>query len=63
MKITIMMEDGDETRFLVKDYGDAWDLDVYAACNLFRDTMNVWGFNYVDNVIIQSEDKEWSCRF
>jgi hypothetical protein len=63
MKITITIESPEDTRALIKDYGDGWDFDVYCAADLFRDAMNVMGFTYVENVTIHSEDKEWSCRF
>lgn len=63
MKITIMMEDENETRTIEKDYGQAWDFDVYSACDLFRDAFQVFGFTYIDNVTAASEDREWSCRF
>ena len=63
MKITIIVEDENEVRTLTKDYGDAWDFDIYAACDYFRETMTFMGFVYVTNVTIHSESNEWSCRF
>lgn len=63
MKITITVEDENETRTLTKDYGESWDFDVYAACDYFREAMTVMGFVYVTNVTIHSDDKDWSCRF
>ena len=63
MKITIIVEDENETRKLTKDYGKSWDFDVYAACDYFREALTVMGFVYVTNVTIHSDDKDWSCRF
>jgi hypothetical protein len=63
MKITITVEDENEVRTLTKDYGEAWDFDVYVACDYFREAMTVMGFGYIDNVTMHSEGKEWSCRF